>query len=84
MIRDGLLTIASFVSTMILPWPFTIVLALVAGFFEPLIPFAIGIFADTLYYAPGAGAVPLYSVYGLVVSLVITFVRSQLHSSTIR
>lgn len=74
----------SFVSALLFPWPLTVLFALIASFVEPLVPFAVGIFADTLYYAPGAGAFPLFTLYGLAVSIIVFLVRKQLRASIIR
>lgn len=84
MIRNGILTIATFVSVLFFPWPLSALLALIASCFEPLVPLAAGLFADTLYYAPSAGALPTFTLYGLVVSIVAALVRSRLRASSIR
>lgn len=84
MIRNGLLTLSTFVSVVLFPWPFTAFLALVTSFFEPLVPFAVGLFADTLYYVPQTGTWPVFTLYGLFVSIVAAFVRTRLRASIIR
>lgn len=83
MIKNGILTIATFVSTILFPWPLTAVLAVAAAFFEPLVPLAAGLFADTLYFVPRAGAWPIYTLWGLVLTVVALFVRSRLGASII-
>ncbi|MEK7554024.1 MAG: hypothetical protein AAB517_01510 [Patescibacteria group bacterium] len=80
----GTLTILTFVSTVLFPWSLTALLALVASAFEPLVPLAIGIFADTLYYAPFSGALPVFSLYGALATTLAFFVRSRLKTSIIR
>jgi len=82
MIR-GLLTLTTFVSIVVFPWPLSALLALAAAFLEPLVPLAAGLFADTLYYTPQAG-LPLFTVWGLAVSIVVVFVRSRLRTGIIR
>jgi hypothetical protein len=82
MIR-GLLTVLAFISVLLFPWPFTVLLVLVAAFFEPLVPLAIGIFADTLYYTPHAGAFPVLWLYGALLTGVAYFVRSRIKTSII-
>ena len=77
MIRNGILTIATFVSTILFPWPLTALLAVIASFFEPLVPLAAGLFADTLYFVPGTGW-PVYTLWGLALTVVALFVRSRL------
>ncbi|MFA5998157.1 MAG: hypothetical protein WC814_02110 [Candidatus Paceibacterota bacterium] len=84
MIRNGILTIATFVSVLFFPWPLSVLLALIASLFEPLVPVAVGLFADTLYYAPSAGTLPVFTLYGLVVSIIAALVRSRLRASSIR
>lgn len=81
--KNGILTIASFLSVILFPWPLTAFVAIAASFFEPLVPLAVGLFADTLYWAPDAGALPVYSFYGLAFSIVAIFVRSRLSTSII-
>ena len=80
----GVITLAMFVSIIIFPWPFSAALAFVAAFSEPLIPLAAGIFADTLFFVPHASALPLFTLYGAVVTIIATFVHSRLRASIIR
>jgi len=80
MIR-GTLTILSFVSTVFFPWSFTMLLTLGASFFEPLVPLAVGLFADTLYYAPQSGGLPVFTLYGALITVLAFFVRSRLKGS---
>jgi hypothetical protein len=80
----GILTLFTFVSVIFFPWPFTAFLALVAAFTEPVVPFAVGLFADTLYYAPSAGALPFFTLAGAVATTIALLVRSRLRASTIR
>ena len=51
----GILTSLTFISTVLFPWPLTVLLALAISLFEPLVPLAAGLFADTLYHAPQSG-----------------------------
>ena len=81
--RNGILTVATFISAAIFPWPLTALLAFVASFVEPLVPFSVGLFMDTLYYVPGAGVWPTATLYGLGLSIIAVFVRRQLRASTI-
>lgn len=83
MIRNGILTIATFISVLLFPWPLSVLLAVATSFFEPLVPFAAGVFADTLYWAPQAGTLPVFTLYGLVLSIIAVFVRSRLSASII-
>lgn len=83
-LRNGILTISTFISAVLFPWPLTALLALVASFSEPLVPLAVGLFTDTLYYVPHAGSWPVFTLYGLVVSGSAVFVRRQLRTSIIR
>ena len=79
----GIFTFLSFFSTIFFPWIFTVVLALVTSLLEPLIPLAIGLFADTLYYSPSAEIIPFFTLYGAIASIVASFVRSRLKTSII-
>lgn len=83
-IRNGILTFITFVSAVLFPWPLTALLALGTSFFEPLVPLAVGLFADTLYYIPYSGVWPTATLSGLVLSVIAAFVRHQLRTSIIR
>lgn len=83
MIR-GILTLFTFVSTILFPWPFTVTLALISSFTEPFVPLAVGVFADTLYYAPQAYALPLFTLFGAVLTTVALLLRSQLRPNLVR
>lgn len=78
----GTFTILSFVSAVFFPWLLTVLLAVAASFFEPLVPLAVGLFADTLYYTPQAGTMPLFTLGGAVLTILAFFVRSRLQTST--
>lgn len=80
----GVLAISTLVSVLFFPWPLTASLALVSSLVEPLVPLAAGLFADTLYYTPHAGTVPLFTLLGAVVTVIALFVRSRLKASIIR
>ena len=79
----GLLTLSSFISVIFFPWPFTVFLAIIASGTEPLVPIAVCIFADTLYYVPSAGSLPLFTLFGAVFSAVAFFVRTRLKTGNI-
>ncbi|MFZ1075253.1 MAG: hypothetical protein WAN50_02670 [Minisyncoccia bacterium] len=83
MIRSTLVLLA-FVSAMLFPWPVTVLLALASAASDPLVPLAVGIFADTLYYSPHAGSAPYFTLFGTLGTAVAFFVRSWLKASTIR
>ena len=80
----GILTFVAFISTILFPWPLTAMLALAVSLFEPLVPLSIGLFADTLYYAPQSGTIPLFTVYGALATILGFVVRSRLNTSMIR
>lgn len=71
-----LAVILPFASAVFFPWPLTALLALGATYYEPLVPLAVGIFADTLYFAPGSGF-PVWSALGLVATVAAYFFRSR-------
>lgn len=78
------LTVFSFISLLFFPWLFTVVLVLVSAFFIPLLPLAVGLSTDALYYAPHAGSIPLFTLYGAVMSALAIFVQKQLRTSIIK
>ena len=65
-------------SVVFFPWPLSAMLALGIAVVEPLTPLIVGVLADTLYYVPQAGSVPLYTILGVLVTLVAYLVRNQL------
>jgi hypothetical protein len=77
MIRP-IISTSALISLIFFPWFFTVVLALGAAFFEPLVPLGIGLLADTLYYGPESYSIPLYTLLGAVVSGIAAFVRTRL------
>ncbi|MDP2651537.1 MAG: hypothetical protein Q8O94_00160 [bacterium] len=81
MIR-GLLILIAFISVIFFPWPFAAALTFVSSFYIPLLPLAVGLFADTLYYTPN-GALPLFTIYGALITGIALFVRSRLKASII-
>lgn len=66
------------------PWPFAALLALSGSVFEPLLPLSVGLFADTLYYVPRAGAWPLFTLCGAAATALAFFVRSRLSAGSMR
>jgi len=83
MIRNGALTLVTFLSALLFPWPLTAVLAVGTALFEPLVPLAVGIFVDTLYYVPHSGAIPVFTLFGLILSVIAFVVRSRLSTGSI-
>jgi len=79
----GALTLLTGISVLAFPWPLTVLLALTTAFFEPLVPLAAGIFADTLYFAPEAASLPLFTLGGALVTALTYFVRTRLNTSII-
>ena len=80
---NGILTILSFVSLVTFPWVVTALLTAAAACVEPLVPLALGIVADSLYYTPTVSTVPLYTLLGAVVTSVAVVVRTRLRASSI-
>lgn len=72
----GILVLFPFISVLFFPWPLSVLLALGIGAYEPLVPLAAGIFADTLYYSPGSGW-PIFSLAGLAATVLISIFRSR-------
>ncbi|HUQ29972.1 MAG TPA: hypothetical protein VM103_00405 [Candidatus Paceibacterota bacterium] len=73
----------AFVSLFFFPFSFWMMAALAAAVSAPLAPFAIGIFADLLYYAPHASVVPLYTCGGAVLALVSFALRKFIETNII-
>jgi len=82
MIR-GLMTLLTLASAVAFPWPLTAFLAIIVAPFEPLVPIAAGLFADTLYWTPGSGFLPFFTLSGAVLTVVSFFVRSRLSTGRI-
>jgi hypothetical protein len=80
----GILIFLAFISAILFPWQITAVLVVASSFFIPLLPFAVGIFVDTLYYTPRVALIPWFTLLGVVVTLVAILVRSRLQASTIQ
>ena len=74
-------TLGTFLSALFFPWPLTAVFAIGVAFFEPWAPFAVGLFADTLYYVPHGSSMPLFTLAGALVTALSFFVRSRLKMS---
>lgn len=83
MIRSPL-TLFIFIFVVFFPWPLAAALAFVFSFSLPLLPLAVGLFADTLYYTPQVGILPLFTLYGAVVTGIALIVRNRLQTSIIR
>lgn len=77
MIR-GFLTIFAFISVLLFPWPFAALVALGSSLLVPLLPVAVGLFADTLYYAPGAASFPYGTIIGALATAAAYLVRDRL------
>ncbi len=78
---NGLLILLTFLSAIYFPWPLTALLALACAVSEPLVPLAVGMFVDTLYYTTG---VPHFVPYGALATIVALFVRSRLRTGIIK
>lgn len=76
-----ILMLGSFISAIFFPWPLTAALALLAARAEPFTPLAVGIFADTLYYAPSSGGLPLFTLFGAAATLTALFLRGRLRAT---
>ena len=79
----GALVVAALASVLFFPWPVAALLALAGALLSPWLPLAVGLFADTLYFTPHAGAVPLATLLGALATAVALFVRSRLATGII-
>ncbi len=80
----GTLTVLSFISVVFFPWPLTAVLVIASSLSVPLLPLAVGMFFDTLYYTPQATSLPLAALLGALATCAAFFVRSRLRASSIK
>lgn len=76
----GLLTVVTLAALFVLPWVATALLALATAWYEPLVPLAVGLLADTLYYVPHEGGIPLFTLSGAVVTIGALFVNGRLRT----
>ncbi len=83
MIR-ALYTVFAFLSPLFAPWPMAAGLALIGAAKEPWLPLAVGVLLDTLYYARGADSLPLYTLIGLIATIVAYLLRSYLTTRVLR
>lgn len=83
MIR-GILTLLTFISIVLFPWPLTAMLVVASALLVPLLPLSAGIFFDTLYYAPQTELLPLFSLAGALFTVLAFFVRSWLSAGIIQ
>jgi len=81
--KRGIFTLLTFISVILFPWPLTAILTLAPSFYVPLLPLAVGIFSDSLYYVPQASTLPLGTLFGAVATGAAFFVRSRLQASSI-
>ncbi|MHB8660930.1 MAG: hypothetical protein ACYC75_03300 [Minisyncoccota bacterium] len=78
------LSFSALASVIFFPWLFTVLLALVASFVEPLVPLAVGICADTFYYyASSAEIFPFFTLGGTIATAIALFVHSRLRTGII-
>lgn len=75
MIR-ALISLLPFIALVLFPWWVAAAAAIFAAFAAPVVPLLTGIFADMLYAAPYAAAVPfLYTLLGAGVSVAAFLIR---------
>lgn len=77
------LTVATFLSVLIFPWPLTMSLVLLGALWIPLLPLAAGIMSDALTYAPSATIVPYGTLIGALLSAGSVAVRTRLSAGII-
>ena len=78
------ITILTLTAVLFLPWQFSAAIALVSSPFIPLLPLAAGLFADTLYYSSKTEIVPLFTLYGALVTTIVFIVRNRLSAGIIK
>ena len=75
------LAATALISVFVLPSTLVMILAVIAGFFSPLVPFAVGIFADLLYLP--AHSFPYMTFWGALASAGLYFVQRFVKTSII-
>lgn len=73
--------VAAFLSVFLFPWQLWVGILFALSPFEPILPLAVGVFADTLYYAPHGSFFPVYTLFGAGLTSIALFVRSRLKTS---
>lgn len=76
--------VAAFLSVFLFPWQLWVSILFALSPFEPFLPLAIGLFADTLYYVPHDTFFPVYTLFGIALTGIALFMRSRLKASSIR
>lgn len=82
MISVGILSAALLCSFIFLPWSITMLLALVAGFVDPLLLIATGLIADALHYASD-DVLPFYTLLAIAAAPFLYLVRQSVKTSII-
>jgi hypothetical protein len=80
----GFLVVLAFVSAVLFPWPLTGLLSFAIAPFEPLVPLALGLVLDALYFAPEAKVLPLFTLCGGVITIVAYLVRKRLRLTALQ
>lgn len=78
-----LVAVSAFASALLLPWPVTALLAVLASVWEPLVPFGVGLVVDALYGTPAEG-LPYFTLLGFACSLGAYLVRRSIQASIMR
>ncbi len=68
-------SVAAFLSPFFFPFPLTLLLSAVAGFFLPAVPLLVGMLVDLLYYVPESSLLPLGTVCGVLIAAACVLVR---------
>ena len=77
------LVLGAFLSALWFPWPLTVCVAIGVSLLEPLVPLAIGLLLDILYFVPPVSVFPHFTVWGAAVTMIAFFVHSRLKTSII-
>jgi len=72
------------ISLLFFPFSLTVILTLLAAYATPLMPLAIGVLADTLYFSRGVASVPFYTLVGFATTVVALLVRRFIETSIMR
>ena len=70
-----LLPLVAFLSLFFFPYPLSALLILASAILLPVSGIAIGIAADILYFSPGAAFMPLWSLGGILATILALLVQ---------
>lgn len=80
MIR-GVLIFCALIAVVWFPWPYAVVMTLLAAVASPLAPLAVGLFAEGVYFTPHVYAFPIWLMVGALGTSAAFFVHRFVETS---